>query len=117
MIAVAVVVFSAVAQTQTEQEMGRPPEPSGGFRSDDNGRPPEPPGGFRGGPMGGRRGDDPSDPSRYSGIVTVDGVTTNFADRAFVSAEKNKSPLYAKNGGKATVRRAFTRRVSLRRAT
>ena len=95
----------------------RPPEPPGGFTGE---RPPEPPGGFgrhsgrRHGqpPQGGRgsRGggmrDDPSDPSRYSGVVTVDSGTETFAGREFVSDKANVSPLYAKNGGVAVVRDA-----------
>ncbi len=95
-----------------------PPEPPAGFFSSEGGRPPEPPDGFmhgRGGSNrrgqrgmrqgGGMRGDDPSDPSIYSGVETVSAKSVTLRNVSFESAKtKNAAPVYVKDSGKAKIK-------------
>lgn len=103
---------------------GRPPPPPDGFRhgrgknesrSDkrnkrkggDRREPPQGGGRGEGRPGGGRHGDDPSNPSIYSGIETVESGSKMLVGKTIVSSsQKNTAPVYVKTGAKASVKNA-----------
>ncbi|MCR5413260.1 MAG: hypothetical protein K6F50_00850 [Kiritimatiellae bacterium] len=100
---------------------GRPPEPPDGFMHGRGGdrqgdrrgmrgsrkgmrgsRQGGPSGNMRG--PGGMRGDDPSDPSIYSGVETVSAKSASFENVSFDSSSgKNTAPMYVKDAGKAKI--------------